>query len=112
MNAPLRNLVVTAAAALLALIALIVWSIARDISLGAFMVQLASTPWGITTLVDLYTGLLLTFGLICFLDRRPLVCAVWLIALLGLGNFATLLFLIIRGIHSASISAFLTPSRR
>jgi hypothetical protein len=50
--------------------------------------QLAAMPWGIVSLVDLYTGFTLFSCWIFYREKSPLVAAVWTIAMLGLGFFA------------------------
>ena len=54
--------------------------------------QLAAMPWGIVSLVDLYTGLVRFSG--CFFAREKLwlVATLWTIAMMALGFFAGSLY--------------------
>jgi hypothetical protein len=50
--------------------------------------RLAAMPWGIMSLVDLYTGFVLFSCWIAYRERSPAVAALWTIAMMGLGFFA------------------------
>lgn len=50
--------------------------------------QLAAMPWGIVSLVDLYTGFALFSCWIFYREKSPLVAAVWTVGMMGLGFFA------------------------
>jgi hypothetical protein len=54
--------------------------------------QLASMPWGIVSLVDLYTGFTLFSTWIIYRERSLPVAIVWTIALMTLGFFAGSLY--------------------
>jgi hypothetical protein len=57
--------------------------------------KLLSMPWGIVSLVDLYTGFILFSGWIVYRERSPLVAIVWTIAIMVLGFFAGSLYALI-----------------
>lgn len=54
--------------------------------------QLASMPWGIVSLVDLYTGFTLFSVWIIYREKSPLIAILWTIAMMTLGFFAGSLY--------------------
>ena len=54
--------------------------------------QLAAMPWGIVSLVDLYTGFTLFSAWIIYREKSLPVAIVWTIAMLTLGFFAGSLY--------------------
>lgn len=56
---------------------------------------LFENKWFWIVLSDLYIGLIVFFLFICFFETRLITRLLWLIALLTLGNIASLLYLII-----------------
>jgi hypothetical protein len=54
--------------------------------------QLASMPWGIVSLVDLYTGFTLFSGWIIYREKSLPVAILWTIAMMTLGFFAGSLY--------------------
>lgn len=54
--------------------------------------ELAAMPWGIVSLVDLYTGFVLFSGWIIYRERSLLVAGLWTIAMMTLGFFAGSLY--------------------
>lgn len=54
--------------------------------------QLASMPWGIVSLVDLYTGFMLFSAWIIYRERSLPIAILWTIAMLTLGFFAGSLY--------------------
>jgi len=57
--------------------------------------QLLSMPWGIVSLVDLYTGFTLFSAWIVYREKSLPVAVLWTIAMLTLGFFAGSLYAII-----------------
>jgi hypothetical protein len=57
--------------------------------------KLLSMPWGVVSLVDLYTGFLLFSGWIIYRERSPFVAIAWTIAMMVLGFFAGSLYALI-----------------
>jgi hypothetical protein len=53
---------------------------------------LLSMPWGIVSLVDLYTGFFLFSGWIIFRERSVFHAVMWIIAMMLLGFFAGSLY--------------------
>jgi hypothetical protein len=54
--------------------------------------QLASMPWGIVSLVDLYTGFTLFSGWIIYREKSLPLAIVWTVAMMTLGFFAGSLY--------------------
>ena len=54
--------------------------------------QLAAMPWGIVSLVDLYTGFTLFSGWIIFREKSLPVAIAWTVAMMVLGFFAGSLY--------------------
>ena len=57
--------------------------------------QLLSMPWGIVSLVDLYTGFILFSGWIIYREKSLLVAILWTLAMMVLGFFAGSLYALI-----------------
>jgi hypothetical protein len=87
----LRACLLLAAAALLALI---LWA-AATASFGASFAAIASDPWGLVTLADLYLGFLM-IAVVIALVERPLPAALWIVAALVLGNVVAAAWLALR----------------
>jgi uncharacterized protein YneF (UPF0154 family) len=54
--------------------------------------QLTAMPWGIVSLVDLYTGFILFSGWIIYREESLAVAILWTIAMMVLGFFAGSLY--------------------
>ena len=54
--------------------------------------QLISMPWGIVSLVDLYTGFVLFSGWIIYREKSLPIAILWTVAMLTLGFFAGSLY--------------------
>jgi hypothetical protein len=78
----------------LVLAALIVWAMMVG-NFGAAGTWLTSDPWGIVTLVDLYTGLAITALVIASFERNW-TAALWIIPLPFLGNVWTVIWVVLR----------------
>jgi len=57
--------------------------------------QLLSMPWGIVSLVDLYTGFTLFSAWIVYREKSLLVAILWTVAMMTLGFFAGSLYALI-----------------
>jgi len=57
--------------------------------------QLMSMPWGIVSLVDLYTGFILFSGWIIYREKSLAVALLWTVAMMTLGFFAGSLYALI-----------------
>jgi hypothetical protein len=57
--------------------------------------QLMSMPWGIVSLVDLYTGFILFSAWIIYREKSLLVAILWTIAMMVLGFFTASLYALI-----------------
>lgn len=82
-----------------------------EMGLGAGLARVADTWWGITTLADLGAGVAVIAVWICVLDRRPGVCAAWIIGLMCLGNFTTLVFLLVRSLRHRTLQDVFLATR-
>jgi hypothetical protein len=74
--------------------------------------SIAADPWGAVTLLDLYTGLLVFATWIFCVERSKGVAMLWTLALLGLGNFATVAYLFIRTFRVETPHDMLFPKMR
>jgi hypothetical protein len=68
----------------------------REMGLLSGLREVASTWWGVTTLADLAVGLLFVSTWICLTERHPWARPLWIVAVFLLGNFTTLVYLLIR----------------
>lgn len=81
-----------------------------EMSLGAGLAAVAGTLWGVTTLADLGVGLVVIAIWIALLERTPARSIPWIVALFLLGNFTTLVYLLVRCRRAPSFrSLFLEP---
>ena len=62
--------------------------------------QLASMPWGIVSLVDLYTGFILFSAWIVYRERSLAVAAFWVVLMMVLGFFTGSLYALVALIAS------------
>ena len=62
--------------------------------------ELLSNPWGIVSMVDLYTGFILFSGWIVFREKSILRSIIWVILMMVLGFFTASLYVF----SSASVS--------
>jgi len=74
---------------------LFVWS-ALEMPLSEGLGAVLSTRWGITTVADLGAGLVIIGVWIALLERRASRVVPWCIALVLLGNFTALVYLLVR----------------
>ncbi len=73
--------------------------------------RLLADPWGLVTLLDLGVGLLFVGAWMAVIEPRAWVAALWIIALLMLGNIVTLAFLLCRTRSARTFSDLFLPSR-
>lgn len=85
-----------------------VWA-GKQANLVQALSAMASDPWGAVTLLDLYTGLIVVSIWIFHVERRSWVAALWTVGLFGLGNFATLLYLLGRSFKVQSPCEMFLP---
>lgn len=62
--------------------------------------QLLEMPWGLMSLVDIYTGLLLFGCWIFWRERHRPVAVLWMIGLLLFGNLASCVYVLLAVLHS------------
>jgi hypothetical protein len=51
--------------------------------------QLTRLPWGVVSIIDVYTGTALFAGWVAYRERSVLPVVGWVVAMVLLGNFAT-----------------------
>lgn len=73
--------------------------------------RMLADPWGLVTLLDLGIGLLFIAAWIAVVETRPLRAALWIVALFGLGNVITLIFLLWRTRTATRFSDLFLPNR-
>ena len=76
---------------LLAMTAVLIYGFTRG-DFGLDGGQLLANPWGIVSLVDLYTGFTLFSGWIIYREKSLPVAILWTVAMLTLGFFAGSLY--------------------
>lgn len=106
-----RWLTLAAALGIFALLVLITLSSAQ-MSLMAGLRATVDTLWGVTTLVDLYLGLIAVAGWIAFRERSVPRTLAWFIGLCLLGNLVTLVYLLIASLRARSIEDLFRPVPR
>lgn len=105
-----RSIGLSALAGVLVLVALIVRS-SFEMSLGAGLRATVDTWWGITTMVDLYAGLLVIAGWIAYRERAFPRAAVWMVGLFLLGNLTTLVYLVFAAMNAGSLDELIRGKR-
>jgi hypothetical protein len=78
----------------LAMTGIITYAFARG-DFAAEGAKLTAMPWGIVSLVDLYTGFTLFSGWIIYREKSPVVAALWVVLMMGLGFFTGSLYVLI-----------------
>jgi hypothetical protein len=106
-----RLIALAAALGIGALLALIALS-SVQMSLMAGLRATVDTRWGVTTMVDLYLGLLVVAGWIAHRERSTARTLVWLLGLCLLGNLVTLVYLLIASLRARSIEDLFRPVLR
>lgn len=89
-------------------IALIVWS-SLEMNLWAGLSASADSRWGILTLVDVYTGLILFTAFIAWRERSLWRVGLWFLALITLGNLATLAYVLVASRRLKSTKELFQP---
>lgn len=67
-----------------------------QISLWAAWSQFADNPWAIATLWDAYFGFLTFYVWVLYKEPRPLARILWFVLIMGLGNIAMALYVLIQ----------------
>lgn len=81
-----------------------------EMSLTAGLRRLVETRWGVTTLVDLYGGLLVVLVWIACCERRWTRTLAWGIGLALLGNLATLVYVARRAQRARTVREVFMPA--
>ncbi len=56
---------------------------------------IARLPWGLVTLIDIYVGILLFSCWVVYREHRLLTAAIWVVAILSLGNLVTCCYVLL-----------------
>jgi len=92
----------------LALLLCILWAASASNVLNALRF-LAGDRWGIVTLLDVYAGALVVAIWMWVRERRFATWALWVLALLCLGHFVSLVYLLVRTLHSRALPEVFAP---
>ena len=69
---------------------------------GADGSALLSNPWGIVSLVDLYTGFILFSGWIIYREKNPFIALIWVVLMMVLGFFTASVYALYAAVTSAN----------
>lgn len=92
-------------------LALVIWSMCTGGSVLTALLTMAQVPWGLTTLADLYLGLLLVALWIPLVENSARRAIPWWIGLFLLGNLATMAFVAWRCFTQTTLRAALLGER-
>ena len=106
-----RLISLAAALGIASLLALIALS-SVHMSLMAGLRATVDTRWGVTTMVDLYLGLLVVAGWIAYRERSIPRTLAWFVGLCLLGNLITLVYLLIASLRARSVEDLFRPVPR
>jgi len=90
----MRKAKVVATLGLLAMTVVLIYGFTAG-DFGADGQRILANPWGIVSLVDLYTGFILFSGWIVYRERSLTVAIVWVILMMVLGFFTASLYTLI-----------------
>lgn len=96
---------------LVAMAAVTTWAGRQANVLDAF-VRLGRDPWGLATLMDAYFAFLAIWLWIAWKEGHWLPSLLWLIALLGLGNFAIAAYLLLELRRAPNLTEVFTRRKR
>ena len=89
-------------------------SLDRSVLVAA--VEMARDPWGLATLADAYFGFLTFYGWVAYKETAWLGRALWLVAILLLGNLAMSAYVLLQlfrlPAHATAADLLLRPPRR
>lgn len=108
---PIRLISLAAALGICALLALILFS-SLQMPLVAGLRATVDTRWGITTMVDLYLGMMVIAGWIAYRERSIARTLAWCVGLCMLGNLAALAYLFIASLRAGSVDDLFRCVRR
>lgn len=101
------------AACLLGLVVLsvLITASSMEMSLLAGLRATVDSRWGVTTMVDLYLGLFAVAGWIAHRERSVPRSLLWLVGLCLLGNFTTLVYLLLASWRAQTVEDLWRPVR-
>ena len=95
----MKYVILVAAIGLIAMGAVLIYGFTAG-DFGGEGRQLLAMPWGIVSLVDLYTGFILFSGWILYREKSWLQAAGWVLLMLVLGFFAGSLYTLVAALSS------------
>lgn len=95
----------------LLILTLLIAASSMEMSLGAGLRATVDTKWGVTTMVDLYLGLFAVAGWIAHRERSIPKSLLWLVGLCLLGNFTTLVYLLLASWRAQTVEDLWRPVR-
>lgn len=103
---------VAAMSAIVALVLLfcIVWAASTSSVLDGLR-YLAGDRWGMVTLIDVYAGALVVAAWMWVCERRFRTWFLWALALLSLGHFVSLVYLLVQITRRQTLFRVFTPAR-
>lgn len=100
-----------AAVGIATLLVFIVYS-SLEMPLIAGLQATVDTRWGVTTMADLYVGLLVIAGWIAYRERSIPRTLAWVVGLCLLGNLVTLIYVLISSLRAKSVEDLFRPVPR
>lgn len=94
---------------LLLLLGIVRASLVENVIVGGE--RLIRDPWGLATLADAYAGFAVAGVWIWAVERRKAVAVGWIVALLLLGNLASLAWLFLRARRATSLGELVARAR-
>ena len=88
-----RTIRTVAVAGLAAMVAALVYGIGAGGLIEDGM-RIVSLPWGLVALLDIYVGFFLFSCWIAYREPRPGIAAIWIVALMSLGNLVSCLYVL------------------
>jgi len=111
MMRPIRLISLAAVLGICSLLVLILVS-SLQMPLVAGLKATVDTRWGITTMVDLYLGMMVVAGWIAYRERSIPRTLAWCVGLCLLGNLIALVYLLIASLRARSIDDLFRCARR
>lgn len=108
--AGIRLVQAVTAAGIVVFLAMIVRS-SLEMNLWAGLKASTDSWWGALTLLDVYTGLFLITAYIAYRERSGWRVGLWFVALVTLGNLATLAYVLLASRKVTSLEGLMRPVR-
>ena len=82
----MKKVILISILGIIAMSAVLVYGFTQG-NFGADGSTLLRNPWGIVSLVDLYTGFILFSGWIIYREKNPFIALIWVVLMMVLGFF-------------------------